>query len=292
VMDLSQVVRAIQGGVDLSPMVQGATLDASKIAYLGESFGGVLGSLFSSVEPDVRFFYIDVPGGGVMEYVATNSPALSGFANLFVPPTFGLDPNERLHRFHPLISMGSQIFDGADPLTYAPHTLRNRRTVAGRELPARSIVIGCVIGDEILPNGATHALAKAYGMPLLGPSPLASKLAAEGHDVVTGPLAGNLGEGQTAAMVHFSPANHGDNWSDESGALKFFPFTDDDTEFEPLPSPVPTVNPVRATHEQFRRMLRDFAAGSAPTLIVTDVPRADFDNDDILDDEDPTPFGF
>lgn len=293
VMDLSQVVRAIQGGVDLSLMVEGATLDATKIAYLGESFGGVLGSLFSSVEPDVAFFYLDVPGGGVMEYVATNSPALSGFANLFVPPTFGLDPNERLHRFHPIIGIGSQIFDGADPLTYAPHTLRNRRTVAGRELPARTIVIGCVIGDEILPNSATHALAKAYGMPLLGPSPLASQLAAEqGFDVVTGPLAGNLGEGQTAAMVHFSPANHGDNWSDESGALKFFPFSDDDVDFEPLPAPVATVNPVRATHEQFRRMLRDHAAGNAPTLIVTDVPRADFDNDEQLDDEDPTPYGF
>jgi hypothetical protein len=296
VMDLSQVVRAIQGGVDLSPLVpgvQGATLDATRVAYLGESFGGVLGSLFSSVEPDVHFFYLDVPGGGVMDYVATNSPALSGFANLFVPPTFGLDPEERLHRFHPLIGMGSQIFDGADPLTYAPHTLRNRRTVAGRELPARSVIIGCVIGDEILPNGATHALAKAYGMPLLGPSPLAARLADEGMDVIThGPIANNLGEGQTGAMVHFSPANHGDNWSDESGALKFFPFTDDDVEFEALPSPVPTVNPVRATHEQVRRLLRDHAAGVAPTLVVTDIPRADFDNDGVLDDDDVTPFGF
>lgn len=283
VLDLSQVVRAIQGGVDLSPLVAGATLDASRVAYLGESFGGVVGSLFSSVEPDVHLFYLDVPGGGILEYVATNSPALSGVANLFVPATYGLDPNERLHRFHPLIGLGSHVFDGADPLTYAPHTLKNRRP----ELTPRSIIIGCVIGDEILPNSATHALARAYGIPLVAPSPLVP----ERMDVVTGAVAGNMPDGVTGAMVHFSPANHGDNWSDESGAMKFFPFTEDDVEFEGLPAPVPTVNPVRATHEQVRRLLRDYAAGVAPTLIVTDVPRADFDNDGLMDAEDETPFG-
>lgn len=286
VVDLSQVVRAMQGGVDLSPLIPGATVDATRIAYLGESFGGVLGSVFSSVEPDVHLFYLDVPGGGVMEYVATNSPALSGFANLFVPPTYGLDPDERLSRFHPLIALGSAVFDGADPLSYAAHALKDRPLIGDRPLGPRSIIIGCVVGDEVLPNSATNALARAYGMPLLGPTVSEP----EGIEIVTGPLAGNL-DGQTAAMVQFSPANHGDNWSDESGARKYKPFDEDAVSFEPLVEAVATVNPVRAIHEQVRRLLRDHAAGLPPTLVLTDVPRADFDGDGIDDEDDDTPLG-
>ena len=65
----------------------------------------------------------------------------------------------------------------------------------------------------------------------------------------------------------------------------------DDLEFVPLTVPVATVNPVRAIHEQVRRLLRDHAAGLPPTLVMTDVPEADFDNDGVADADDETPLG-
>jgi hypothetical protein len=60
VVDLMQLVRVIEtGGIP--------GLDASRIYYFGQSFGGIYGTIFLAIEPRVRAGVPNVPGGAIIE---------------------------------------------------------------------------------------------------------------------------------------------------------------------------------------------------------------------------------
>ena len=62
VADLMQVVRAIQGGVDVEGNGS-VSLDASRIYYFGQSLGGTYGTILLGIEPDIHAGVPNVPGG-------------------------------------------------------------------------------------------------------------------------------------------------------------------------------------------------------------------------------------
>ena len=285
VIDLSQVVRALRDpALDLSPVVDGARVDGDNIVYLGESYGGVLGGTLAAVEPDITLFVLDVPGGGILDYAAANAPKLRPFLELFLPSAHGAI--EPLDRFSTLLSLGSTILDGADPISYAPHVLKDRATVAGATLPPRSVIILEAINDEIMANGATNALALAMGMPILGPSYDGDARFA----TVDGTADGNL-DGQTAVMIQQSPACHGTNWTHEHGVREWGLYGEEDIEHLALDVPVTIGNTIRPTHEMLVGVLRDHAEGRVPAVTHPAPPRQDFDDDGELDADDATPWG-
>ena len=66
VVDLMQLVRVIEVGMD----VDGDTapdLDPSRIYYFGQSLGGIYGTIFLAVEPNVHVGVPNVPGGADIE---------------------------------------------------------------------------------------------------------------------------------------------------------------------------------------------------------------------------------
>jgi virulence factor lipase-like protein len=66
--DLMQLVRAIQGGIDADG--DGLPdLDANRIYYFGQSFGGIYGTIFMGIEPDIRAGVPNVPGGPIIDIV-------------------------------------------------------------------------------------------------------------------------------------------------------------------------------------------------------------------------------
>src|SRR3978361_1616667 len=73
-----------------------ADLDASKISYFGQSFGGIYGTTFMAVEPDVHAGVVNVPGGSVAEIarLSLSFRPLIGFALLTrVPSLYNTVPN-------------------------------------------------------------------------------------------------------------------------------------------------------------------------------------------------------
>src|SRR6266542_3845250 len=62
VADLMQVVRMIQGGVDVDN-TGSASLEANRIYMFGQSLGGVIGTVFMGIEPDIKAGVPIVPGG-------------------------------------------------------------------------------------------------------------------------------------------------------------------------------------------------------------------------------------
>src|SRR6478672_4908671 len=68
VADMMQLVRAIQGGIDADG--DGLPdLDANRIYYAGQSFGGIYGTMFLGIESDVRAGVPNVPGGAIIDIV-------------------------------------------------------------------------------------------------------------------------------------------------------------------------------------------------------------------------------
>jgi hypothetical protein len=66
VADLMQLVRVIEVGMDVSGD-GGTDLDPSRIYYFGQSLGGMYGTAFLAVEPDVQAGVLNVAGGSAIE---------------------------------------------------------------------------------------------------------------------------------------------------------------------------------------------------------------------------------
>ena len=66
VVDLMQLVRQVEVGIDVDGDGT-ADLDAQRIYYAGQSFGGIYGTILLGVEPSIKAGVPNVPGGSITE---------------------------------------------------------------------------------------------------------------------------------------------------------------------------------------------------------------------------------
>lgn len=184
VIDTMQLVRVIQQGIDVDE--DGiADLDPSRIYYFGQSRGGIVGSIFLAVEPDVFVGAMNVPGGPIIDVGRLNpGPALRNRVTQFLsartptllnalpilPPLDGFNENMPL-RNQPVVVNDvpgaielQTLFDrlrwvqqSGDPVAYAPHL--RERPLDG--MPSKDILIQFARGDMTVPNPTTTALLRA-----------------------------------------------------------------------------------------------------------------------------------
>jgi Bacterial virulence factor lipase N-terminal len=176
--DLMQLVRTIQGGIDANG--DGLPdLDANRIYYAGQSFGGIYGTIFLGIEPDIRAGVPNVPGGPIIDIVrlspsfqllltqalSVRTPSLLNAG----PPIFFND-NSPLRDLPPVINtvpgaiaiqtvedtsrwLGQQ----GDPVAWAPFIRKN-------PLPgdlAKSVIVQFARGDKTVPNPTATALIRS-----------------------------------------------------------------------------------------------------------------------------------
>ena len=174
--DLMQLVRAIRRGVDVDGDGH-VDLDRERIAYLGQSFGGIYGTLLMAVDPLVRVGVLNVAGGPIVE-IARQSPVFRGLVA------------DQLRRRQPPLMNGEQDFAEAIPL---PGEAPGREPVAGaldiqafldraewlsqpanpvafapylKQAPLPGVSVKAVlyqwaVGDRTVPNPTTAALLRA-----------------------------------------------------------------------------------------------------------------------------------
>jgi hypothetical protein len=182
VADLMQLVRVIQVGMD----VDGdgvADLDPHRIYYFGQSFGGIYGTKFIAVEPDVRAGVPNVPGGSIIEIVRLSPtfrsllgiallarvPSLSNAGGL-VPPLWGFQESIPLRDDAPVTAPApgamaiQEVLDNTEwvsqsgnPVAYAPHL---RKTPLDG-VPTRPFIIQSAKGDQTVPNPTASAIVRA-----------------------------------------------------------------------------------------------------------------------------------
>ena len=178
VANLMELVRAIQGGVDADG--DGLPdLDANRIYYSGQSFGGIYGTIFMGIEPDIRAGVPNVPGGSIIDIVRL-SPSfqllLTQALAVRVPSLLNAGPPIFFNDNSPLRNLPSVtntvpgavaiqtvedtsrwLGQAGDPVAWAPFIRKN-------PLPgdvAKSVIIQFARGDETVPNPTATALIRS-----------------------------------------------------------------------------------------------------------------------------------
>jgi hypothetical protein len=176
VVDLMAFVRAVGRGLDVdgdgAPDTRGEPL-----YYVGNSLGGIYGTLFLAVEPRVQVGVLNVPGGPIPEIARlspTFRPQLRDVLDGRTPPLLnegtGFREDLPLRGEEPVVApaagaLAIQEFLAraewlarrADPIAYARHL--RVAPLPGQE-PKR-VLIQLATGDRIVPNPTSAALVRA-----------------------------------------------------------------------------------------------------------------------------------
>jgi hypothetical protein len=176
VVDLMQLVRQLEAGIDVDG--DGTVdLDANRIYYAGQSFGGIYGTIVLGVEHNIKAGVVNVPGGSITE-IARLSPAFRGLTLLALnargllnapPPTFAIE-NIPLRDQPPFVNTVPGAMDiqealdrfqwvqqSGNPVSYAQH-------IRKQPLPGngpKPVIVQFAKGDQTVPNPTASALIRA-----------------------------------------------------------------------------------------------------------------------------------
>lgn len=186
VADLFQLVRQIQAGVDIDG--DGSTdLDARRIYYAGQSWGGIYGGTFVAVEPAVQAAVLNVAGGSLFETtrlggfritsrgtdLAARTPSL-----INLPPAPGIAPPNNL-RFEESIPLRNQpvlvnnvpgamaiaqMFDRGEWVSQSGNVVSYASLLRKQPLegvPPRPVILQNAKGDQQSPNPTSTAILRA-----------------------------------------------------------------------------------------------------------------------------------
>lgn len=176
--NLMELVRAIQGGIDADG--DGLPdLDANRIYYAGQSFGGIYGTIFMGIEPDIRAGVPNVPGGPIIDIVRlspsfqlllTQSLAVRVPSLLNAGPPIFFNDNSPLRDLPPVTNnvpgaiaiqtvedTSRWLGQAGDPVAWAPFI---RKSPLPGDL-AKAVIIQFARGDKTVPNPTATALIRS-----------------------------------------------------------------------------------------------------------------------------------
>jgi len=305
-LDTTQLVRMLRSNPDLSPLKTGTSVpkfDADRIGYIGDSLGGIEGAMAATIEPNVRNWFLNVAGGGMIQELATHGPSigfsLSAAASLY----FGFT-GDTFDEGHPLVVLGQSLVDAGDPLTFAKFLIQQPQKVAGITMTPRNVLQTEVIYDELVSNESDEALARAAGyglaMPNVGSNAgvldmkdLTKRTGAVPFTDIAPDAEGAIHDtpfsGTTAVIVQVSPATHGEDLVSSTAKRQWSaPFTHP---FEQLDGPKQyrVRTSYRAVQAAAVTFFADGFAGRAPRVAGFVAPIRDVDDDGTPDDVDADP---
>jgi hypothetical protein len=268
-VDHTTLLRLLQSSPSLDGLAQGSItpkIDGSKTAYIGDSLGGILGSLTAGIEPGHKAYVLNVPGGGLLVELATNSPNIYSLLNGSASLNFGYRSTQ-VPPHHPLVNLMQHVIDGGDPIAVAG-------TVLGDAKKGTNVLMIEVLADELVSNESTEALAFAMGLQAITPhGPLLTKLVETdgkgAHDV---PKAGSTG-----VLVQQYTAQHGNNIFSKNGTREYAAkrplFGVQGTEpFPKLATIMKFENPYLQSQAALIPFLADALDSKVPTVVWTKAP--------------------
>jgi hypothetical protein len=185
VIDLMQLVRQVEVGIDIDGDGT-ADLNAQRIYYAGQSFGGIYGTKLLGIEPNIKAGVPNVPGGSITEVarlggfrvltavaLATRQPQLLNLPptpNVPVPFNLNFNENMPLRNLPPVVNNVpgataiAQVLDrfewvqqSGSPVSYAP--LIRKSPLPGSA--AKPVIVQFAKGDVTVPNPSTSAILRA-----------------------------------------------------------------------------------------------------------------------------------
>ena len=154
--DLMELTRAIPG-VSLDGKT--TAFDGSRIEFVGQSLGSIIGTAFLAMEPHVNVGVLNVPGGGVAGLLAA-SPTFGPIINAGLAQA-GLTPGTP--NYAAFLGAAQTVVDSGDSINFAFAT-------AGKSLLAQEVVGDATHpSDQVIPNSVASA-------PTSGTEPLLAAL--------------------------------------------------------------------------------------------------------------------
>ena len=165
-------------------------LDGSRISFVGQSLGGMVGTGFLALEPTVNVGVLNVPGGGIAQLLngsVTFGPRIR--AGLAAVGVVAGTPN-----FDQFLLITQTVVDSADPINYAAQLTRTD-----------NILMQLVVGGGGTPPSLPDQVVpiSVAGAPLSGGEPLAQAMGLRSITETTVDLAGIKG------VVRFLFGDHG-----------------------------------------------------------------------------------
>lgn len=307
-LDTAALVRLLRSNPDLSPLATSGdapTIDPDRIAYVGDSLGAIEGTMAAAIEPNVRAWMLNVAGGGIFSEIAPHGPAINAQLSGAGAVNFGFR-GDRFGEAHPLAILAQTLVEPGDPLAYVDALVTKPRAIAGKASKPRNVLHTEVLFDELVPNEASEALARAGGWLLAKPNvglnagmqSVAPAAIYPGGGTVLGEvgpkdgaISGTPRSGVTAVLVQLSPAQHGENMV-ASKAKRSYPI--------PYHGPDGVLVAERSLslevpcpYRDVQRMIVDFFGaafeGKVPMVRGAPTPKRDFDADGKPDSTDPNP---
>jgi hypothetical protein len=234
--DQLELVRLIKTLSTLDLLPAGAPdgipdLDTSRILYLSESFGSVLGSTVLAEAPEIQAACLTVGGAGLTT-VLRESHAFHLLINGLFPAS--LTDGDKARFF----SSAQAILDPGDPLNFAPYVSRQAGPGVDHWAP-RHLLLQEVYHDLLVPNLSSELLARTLGLSQLTPLvyPISGLLP------LPAPISGNQTGGGTAVLSQFDRMNGGQT-ADHNGLIS---------------SP--------EARSQYLRFFQDVVAGKPPVVL-------------------------
>jgi hypothetical protein len=253
-------------------------LDRTRVGYVGNSLGGIVGTVFSAVDPEVNPVVLNVPGGALVLALAADSPVIGATVSGAARTLYHYPAELPVDRWHPLASLVQGILDGGDPAAYASEVTR---PPTGR---GHDLWLTMVDRDHVVPNRATELLARAMRLPQHMPA----LRALGGLAPASGVLQGNV-EGRTQALVLQAPATHGSNLQARYGTAEWEPPFPRDVgpgeRFQRTPRPIRVRQPVVAYQRALVRFLQTGWDGRAEIDAGSIDSLEDYDDDGWTDAE-------
>lgn len=184
VADLVQLEHAM-GGISYDGQ-PGGDFDTSKISFVGQSLGAMVGTVFMGVDPHVKVALLNVPGGGIARLIdgsASIGPQIhAGLAQAGV--------QQGTPAYDQFMMAAQTAVDSGDPINFAPFT-------AGKSLLLQEVVGSATSPpDQVVPNNVP-------GAPLSGTDPLIAALGLTPIDASTQSASG------VRVATRFTSGEHG-----------------------------------------------------------------------------------
>jgi dienelactone hydrolase len=169
----------------------GTDFDGARISFVGQSLGGIIGTVFMGVQPDVQVALLNVPGGGIPRMLEA-SPA---FGPRIIAGLAALGVNRGTPDYDAFFGATQTVIDSADPVNWALPA--NNSLLAGKRLLLQEVV-GSEGSppDQVIPNSVA-------GAPLSGTEPMIRVLGLSTITQTTQSATGIRG------VVRFTAGDHG-----------------------------------------------------------------------------------
>ena len=161
VIDLSQLVRVIKSQTGAFGAV-GPRLDSTRLGYVGQSLGGMEGTLFNAVSPDTTNVVLNVPGGALSQIILI-SPAFAAQKKLLLDTLAAQGIAVGTPAFDQFVAATQWIVDPADPANMGQRLTHAVEVAPGVQAPNvnRRAFIQFIEGDQTVPNVLSFALVAA-----------------------------------------------------------------------------------------------------------------------------------